>query len=200
MQKKDTPTRRKSSRGSKVARKMTDDLKPYRQQSERILAMLFDDEGTPPFIRDLLFEMLNELESETQVFWNHRQVAAVALPIMLQTAHAQGTDFFAERSEIFSAAAFNLRQQIENPYPPAETRDEYTRLYDELEADAAALSRILNSPRVPESIKGDLADTVIELVKHPVHDPAVLRVAYPLAVLDAMKKEKAEAEGSVGGE
>ncbi len=194
-----TPALRKSSRGSKTSKpknKQPDPLKPFRKQSKQILTML-DDESTPAFIRDLLYEMLNELESETQVFWNHREVSAVALPIMLQTAHAQGTDFFAERSEIFSAAAFNLRQQIENPYPPAEPRDEYARYYDELEADAAALSRILNSPRVPDSIQSALSDAVCELIPHPVTNPAVMRVAYPLAVSEAMKKKK---EGSAVNE
>ncbi len=131
--------------------------------------------------------MLNELETETQIFWNCREVAAVTIPRMLKAADEQGIDFFAERSEIFSAAAFNLRQRVEHPDTPPSKSE---RLQDELEADAAALSRILNSPRVPDSIQSALSDVVCEFLPHPVTDPAVMRIAYPLAVVSAIKTEK----------
>jgi len=199
MQMKDTPARRKSSRGSKAASKKTDELHKYRQQAAPIINALFDDDTTPPFIRDLLDEMLTELESATQVFWNHREIAVVALPLMLSEAHRQGIDFFSERSEIFDNAVINLHQRTQSKMD-APTRSESDQLFIELEADAAAVSRILNSPRVPDVIKNDLADRVCELVQHPISDPAVMRVAYPLAVLDLMNKEKAKAEGSAGGE
>jgi len=190
MRNKNTPARRKGSSKTKTP----DPLKPFRAQSERILAMLFDDDGTPDFIRDLLDEMLTELESATQVFWNRREIAAVALPLMLQEADRLGIDFFAARSEIFDNAAINLHQRAESRMD-VPTRSESDQLFIELEADADALSRILNSPRVPVAIKNDLADRVCELDIHPIHNPASFRVAYPLAVLESIKKEK---EGSAG--
>ncbi len=195
MQTQDTPAPRKGSSKNKKP----DPLKPYRTQSEQILAMLFDDESTPAFIRDLLNEMLSELESAAQVFWNDRRIAAVALPLMLQEAARQGIDFFATRSEIFSTAAYNLHQRAENPYPP-QPRDESEMLSDALEADAAAIYRILHSPHIPEMVKRDLGDRVCELDLHPTDNAAVFRIAWPLAVLTAMKEEKAEAEGSASDE
>ncbi len=188
------PKNRPAPRKVSTKKKQLDTLKPFRQQSERIIGMLFDDESTPPFLRDLLFEMLNELETETQIFWNCREVAAVAVPRMLKAAQEQGLDFFAERSEIFNAAAYNIRQRAENPYP-SPSPSESERLHDELEADAAALSRLLKSPHVPHAIQTALSDTVCEFISHPVSDPAVMRVAYPHAVLDAMKTAK-ERSGS----
>jgi hypothetical protein len=186
MPKKDTPALRKVS----TKKKQPDPLKPFRQQSERILALCFDDDSTPDFIRDLTFEMLSELEGETQVYWNRREIAAVAIPRMLKAAHEQGIDFFSERSEIFNAAAFNLRQRADSRItaPPSESE----QLQDEMEADAAAIIRILHSPHVPEMVKRDLGDRVCELDLHPTDNAAVFRVAWPLAVLKAMKQEKEE--------
>lgn len=139
--------------------------------------------------------MLSELESETQVYWNRREIAAVVLPFMLEEADRQGIDFFAEHSEIFSAAADNLRQRAMHPYPP--TLSDSEQLQGELEADADAISRILHSPRVPADIKNDLWDRVCELNIHPTGNADVFRVAYPLAVLELMDEEN---EGSAGNE
>ncbi len=183
---KNSSTPRKVS----TKKKQADLLKPFRQQSERILAMCFDDPATPAFVRNLVFEMLSELESETQVYWNRREIAAIALPYMLEAAHHQGIDFFAESSEIFSAAAYNLRQRAEYPYPA--THSETESLSDELEADAAAIFRVLNSPHVPEDVRRDLGDRVCELDLHPTGNAAIFRVAWPLAVLKAMQEEKEE--------
>jgi hypothetical protein len=179
----------KNARKVSTKKKQPDPLKPYRAQSERILAMLFDDDSTPAFMRDLLSEMLSELESETQVYWNRREIAAIALPYMLEEAHAKGIDFFSERSEIFSAAAYNLRQRIEHPDAPP---SEFEVVSDAMEADAAAIYRILHSPHIPEMVKRDLGDRVCELDLHPIDNAAVFRVAWPLAVLKAMKEEKEE--------
>ena len=182
---KNRPAPRKVS----TKKKQPDPLKPFRQQSERVLALCFDD-STPAFIRDLTFEMLTELETEVQVYWNRREIAAIALPLMLEAAHEQGIDFFAERSEIFSNAAYNIRQRVEHPDTP--TPSESEMLSDALEADAAAIYRILHSPHIPEMVKRDLGDRVCELDLHPTDNAAVFRVAWPLAVLKATKEETRE--------
>ncbi len=63
-----------------------------------------------------------------------------------------------------------------------------------IEADAAALSRIMLSPRTPQAIRTALGDALAEFLDLISQEqPDVLRARYPLAVLKAEADEKAEA-------
>lgn len=101
MHKKDTPTRHKTST-------KTDPLKPYKQDAQKIIALLFDDDGTPGFVTDLLEEWLTELEGRTQVFWNRREIAAVALPLMFQAADEMGIDYMSQSASVVRDAIANV--------------------------------------------------------------------------------------------
>ncbi len=91
MQNKNTPKRKNSS-------KKTNPLAPYRDQARRFIRLYFD-EGTPDFVHDLLSSWYNNLENKTQVFWNYREVAEIALPLMLQKAAAMGIDLESRDSD-----------------------------------------------------------------------------------------------------
>lgn len=186
MQKKDTPTRRKGSSQKR------DPLAPYRQQADHVIAMMYDDEATPDFIIDLLEEWLSELESTTQVFWNRREIAVVAFPLMFQAAAESGIDYMARGNEEITTAMHNLRsrREAENPSPAALAVNQIDQERREVEADADAIARIVNSPRVPESIKEVLHARVLEITDDVDSAPEVLRVQWPLALRHAAEREK----------
>ncbi len=187
MQRKDTPVKAKRSSQKR------DPLAPYRQQANRIIAMMYADESTPDFIIDLLEEWLSELESTTQVFWNRREIAVVALPLMFQAAAEMGIDYMARGNEEITTAMSNLhtRREAANESPAALALNQIDQERREVEADADAIARIVNSPRVPEAIKEALHARVLEIMDDVDSAPEVLRVQWPLALRHAAKRAKA---------
>lgn len=77
----DTPSKKKP--------RQPDPLKLYRKDAKQIISLIYEQD-TPDFILDVLQGWLTELENETQVFWNHRAILEVALPLMLQAADQMG--------------------------------------------------------------------------------------------------------------
>ncbi len=192
-QKKDTKTKAISS----SKRRKVDSLAPYRKQARTFIDLYFGD-GTPDFMRDLLSEWYSHLEEQTQVFWNDRRVAEIALPLMLEAADDMGIDVDATCSDFMSEVAGSWSSGIErkvDPYGDNEPLTERQELMRELEKDAEALARIMNSPHIPVEIQNALGDPLGDLAA-PLHkNPDVLRVQYPLAMLKYMKEE-AEAAGN----
>ncbi len=184
-------TKNKTARTRKASTKH-DPLAPYRRHADHIIAMMYDDEATPDFVIDLLEEWLSELESTTQVFWNRREIAVVALPLMFQAAAERGIDYMARGNEEITTAMYNLhsRREAENPSPAALAVNQFDQAQREVEADADAIARIVNSPRVPKSIKDALHARVLELTDDVDSAPEVLRVQWPLALRRAAEREK----------
>ncbi len=182
MQKKSKPTPKKKQ----------DLFNKYRKQAAPLIRMLFDTaDDAPAFMRDQLFELLTALEGETQVFWNVKEIAAVAIPLMLQAADKQGIDWQGEHSPFVVRTLGGLyRRRIDcrddlNYTPP---EDEDARLRAELLLDAQAIAHLLNSPTVPESIKSKLCDRTLEAMDGHQLDPEVIRVQYPRALLASIKE------------
>ena len=166
--------------------KSRDRLAPYREQSQPIIRLLFGD-NTPDFIRDLTYEWLSQLENETQVFYNVREIAEVSIPLMLQRADEMGIDAGCSHSDFVEAVAAawhnNIaisRQHVEETSFPV---DEGEALRREVEWDAAAIARILNSPHVPPHLKANFSEQVLEYTNELNEAPEVIKVQYPLAVM-----------------
>lgn len=188
MQKKNTS---KTSKGSN----QPDPLAKYRAQAAPLLRIMFDkSDGTPDFMRDEVYEILTELENATQVFWNTREIAEVAVPLMLQATDQMGINWQDHDSAFVTEALgdlYNRRRKYERPHPD-ESRDE---LREELEADAEAIARIMHSPHVPASLKNNLGDVLTEILNECLStEPEVLRMTYPLAVMRRKKEEEADGE------
>jgi hypothetical protein len=185
---KNTPTRAKSSTSS---RKKTDPPK-YRKLAAPLIRIMFDDDDdTPAFVRSEVTELLTELENSTQVFWNERAIAEVAIPLMLQTAEAMGIDWQGAGSHFVTEALGGMYRRMRDcsdvpQYEPPE--DEDTQLKAELLLDAQAIAHLLNSPTVPESIKSKLCDRTLEAMDGHQLDPEVIRVQYPRALLASIKE------------
>jgi hypothetical protein len=90
MQKKNTPK-------AKTNTTKRDPLAPYREQSKRFIKLYFGKD-TPEFLHDVLASWYTQLESITQVFWNHKEIAEVALPLMLREAARRGIDVESSKS------------------------------------------------------------------------------------------------------
>ncbi len=187
MQKKTKPTPKKKQ----------DPLVKYRKLAAPLIRIMFDDDDTPAFVRSEVTELLTELENSTQVFWNERAIAEVAIPLMLQTAEAMGVDWQGAGSHFVTEALGGMYRRMRDcsdvpQYEPPE--DEDAQLKAELLLDAQAIAHLLNSPHVPESIKGKLCDRVLEAMDGHAVDPEVIRVQYPLAMLASIKElEKGDA-------
>ncbi len=176
-QKKDTPRKAKSST-------MRDPLAPYKEQARTFINLYFGN-STPEFVRDLLKQWYTELESTTQVFWNDKSIAEIALPLMLKKAAAMGVDVENMRTDFMT----DVVGTWESFNTPRGGHDEETDqpsgrgvLQSELEKDAIALARILNSPYVPFRVKAALSDEIAEHTARFTHHPAVLKVAYSLGI------------------
>jgi hypothetical protein len=175
MQKKNTstPTKRKAK---------TDGLAPYREQA-RIFINLFFSNKTPAFLRDLLQEWYTELESLTQVFWNDRRIAEIALPLMLKKAADLRIDVEALDTGFMYdvACGFTPTRDNSQHMDDSELSEPY-KLHRDLELDAEAVTRLITSPRVPESIKEKLVDRFLEFTDEHSLAPEVIRAKYLLAV------------------
>jgi len=174
MRKDSTPKRRTS------AKKTTTTDHPQ-QQARRFIKLYFGKD-TPKLVRDLLQSWLTQLENRTQCFWNHREIAEVALPLMLRKAERMGIDVEGPESPLCIDAlneSLTLNES-QTEYEPPSDRE---RLISELEADAEALARIINSPRTPERIKGLLSDALLEVTDGFNFAPDVIRKQYTLALL-----------------
>lgn len=71
--------------------KARDPLAPYHKQAETFLRLYFGKE-TPAYVRDLLASWLTELEDDTQMLFNNREILTVAVPLMLREADRMGID------------------------------------------------------------------------------------------------------------
>ncbi len=193
MQKENT----KSKAVTSSKRRKVDSLPPYEKQARSFIDLYFGDD-TPSFVRDLLSEWYSRLEEQTQVFWNDRRIAEIALPLMLEAADNMGIDVDATCSDFMSEVAGSWSSGIERKvdrYGDNEPLTERQELMRELEKDAEAISRIMNSPHIPAEIHNALCDPLGNLAA-PLHrNPDVLRVQYPLAMLKYMKEE-AESESN----
>jgi hypothetical protein len=189
MRKQNTPAKAKSST---PRRKKTDPLTKYRKLAAPLIRMLFDTaDDAPAFMRDQLFELLTDLESETQVFWNVKEIAVVAIPLMLQAADKRGIDWQDARSPFIVRTLRGMYNcyfddNDDLNYTPPE--DEDAKLKAELLLDAQAIAHLLNSPTVPESIKSKLCDRTLEAMDGHAIDPEVIRVQYPRALLASIKE------------
>lgn len=182
MQKKDTPTRRKGS-----------SQKPdqYTEQA-RIYLSLYFNARTPALVRDVISSWITQLESATQVLFNDQDVLAVALPKMLKRAAQLGVAV----DDLEHGIALNaLRESVsvEETGRALKDDDAITACYiltDEIEQDAAAIARIVNSPRIPDSIKVPFHSSVLEITDAVDSAPEVMRVQWPLALRDLAAHEK----------
>jgi hypothetical protein len=192
MQKKSKPTPKKKQ----------DPLAPYHAQARQLIELYFNPK-TPAFIEDLLSSFFTRLETETQIFWNRRDVLEIVLPLWLQYEDRDDLSILSAKHPICISALHeslscnSSREEEADHLSPA--LGDYHRLQSELEGDAAAIARILSSPHTPTDIKNKLGDVLNDLMNetNTSHESsAVLSVAYPLAVRAAMR----EAEGSAGDE
>jgi hypothetical protein len=177
--------------------KKRDPLARYRKQSDIIIKMLFDDDDTPDFIQDLLTDWLTELENQTQVFYNHREIAVVALPLMLKAADEMELKPMSQGSPVFLDAIASLhgRREVDRSERLEEILNTPERqLRRELEKDAEAIARIINSPHVPDSIKNAVSEFTLEITDSVNEHPAVIRVQYPLAILSQTTGEEKDGE------
>jgi hypothetical protein len=197
---------KKNTSKQKTTATKTDSLAKYRAQAAPIIRILFDvNDDTPDFARDELYQILSELENQTQVFWNTREIAEVAIPWVLRAADQQGIDWQDHNSPFVIEALgykhktrldalWEERQQTREPEATSTPRN----LQPELEKDAEALARLLNSPYVPEEIKDDLANRFLEFTDDFNLAPEVIKAQYPLAVLKL--RQESEPEGGARDE
>lgn len=120
------------------------------------------------------------MESETQVFWNKREVLETALPLMLRAAHAQGLDVDNPESELCLDAlreSISLHKQREPSDEPAPRGDVETR----------AVFDLLLNPYIDEHFK----DSVLGILDkaNPYHCFEVFRVAWPIALAKLAEEE-----------
>jgi hypothetical protein len=197
MQKKSKPARTKKQ----------DPLAPYRKQAAPIIRILFDeDDDTPDFVVNELQEILTDLESATQVFWNTKEIAVVAIPLMLQAADRRGIDIFNSHSSFVSQSLGGMyRRDCADDVPEL---SDFRRLQSDLEADAEAMSRVIRSPHTPTHIVELLTDAVNDVVynadaessRAQIHyAPDVLRASYSNTIRTQMREaELQEVEGRAG--
>ncbi len=180
MQKNSTPKRRRAPKKTTTA---TD---RFQQQSQKFIRLYFGP-GTPDFVRDLLADWYTELESVTQTFWNDRRIAEIAVPLMLKKAADMGIDVESIDTRFMARIAATWSNQLQD-YDEL-PRSEPNGLLADLQVDAAAISRILNSATVPEEIKHHLAVRVHELMDSQSEAPEVIKAQYPLAMIKHLQAE-----------
>jgi hypothetical protein len=168
-----------------------DPLAPFREQAEPIIRLYFSD-STPGFVRDLLSSWLSEIENETQVFWNRREILTVALPLMLREADAQGLDVLSRDGGFYLSALRDAAGCIESGIEHKREPTEREVLERELERDAAALARLLNSPHVPKQFKNDLGEIYMSFTTELSEAEDVVKAAWPVAVRASIEKKGGE--------
>jgi hypothetical protein len=176
-----------TSKRQRAPKKTAPTTDRYQLQAQRFIKLYFGRD-TPAFVRDLLQSWLTQLESRTQVFFNHREIAEVALPLMLRKAERMGIDVENPESSLCIDALHESTTLNESQaeYEPPSVAE---RLVSELEADAEAIARIINSPRTPERIKGALSDALLEVTDGFNFAPDVIRAQYSLAVLNDLRAQ-----------
>jgi hypothetical protein len=195
---------------SKKRQGKRDPLAPYRPQAQRIIKLYFGKD-TPDFVRDLLGSFLNNMENETQVFWNKKEIREVALPLMLRELDRNGVDLEDIESRYSSAALSAFHDSLDctdtgGEYPftahgmvnsESGEKSEDEKLLDELLVDAQAISRIVHSKHTPPLLRSRLLESLDE-IRIADDAPEVIRVAYPLAVLRLQEAEGATTEATTG--
>ncbi len=158
-----------------------DALAPYRAQAA-IFIRLYFGKDTPAFLRDVLASWYTQLETASQVFWNYREIAEIALPIMLREADRRGIDIESPGSGLcLDALRESLAMRDERGERTPEP-SEAQMLQREAQLDAEAIARIIDSPRVPDSIKEKLIDRFFEFTDDHSLAPEVIRAKFLLAV------------------
>jgi hypothetical protein len=190
MQKHSTSKVSRSSK--KTAPKKTrqpDPLKAYKADAKQIISLIYEQD-TPKFILDILQEWLTGLENETQVFWNHRPILEIALPLMLREADESGIDYLGSDSRFNVAILQTVAAEQRDRRELREETTEEEILYREIQRDAEAIARIIKSPRVPEEIKVDLSNRFFEEAGSFSLAPEVIREQWTLAALKFCAEEK----------
>jgi hypothetical protein len=190
------------SKGKKKQSK-SDPLTLYKRDAKQIISMLYEQD-TPDFILDVLQGWLTELENTTQVFWNHRQILEVALPLMLQAADEMGIDYLDKDSNfnfnVAQTVAAELRDSRDYKLSCNEEPTELDIVRREIEADAEALARILNSSRVPDAIKTPLEEAYLIFADDFNIAPATVRAQYARAALENYMSRESNERATTGTE
>jgi hypothetical protein len=163
----------------------------YQEQARRFIRLYFNP-NTPAFIHDLLSQWYTDLETLTQVFWNHKSIAEVALPIMLREADERGIDVEALDTGFMSDVVSGYKTSVDGYREPNEPRSDFHSEQAVLERDAHALAHILNSPRIPVEVRNNLAEAIQGYISDLNDDAEYIQAAWPLAML----KKAAEGSGS----
>lgn len=191
-QKQNTKIKAVSSSNSRKA----DPLAKYRKQARTFIDLYFGA-STPDFVHDLLSEWYSQLENETQVFWNDRRIAEIAVPLMLKKAADMGIDAAATCSDFMFDTVDAWRDSVLHKTDYYGDDKEHTRkptedeiLQAELEKDAEAIARITHSPHIPTSFKNRFTEAVTEITNQASDAPEVIRAQWPLAITRVMKEEQ----------
>lgn len=192
-QNKNTKIKAVSSSNSRKA----DPLDKYRAQARTFIDLYFGDD-TPPFVRDLLSEWYSQLENQTQVFWNDRRIAEIALPLMLKKATDMGVDVETLHSCFMSDVVKSWSGSVKGN-GGADTyegmRSAEKLLQQEFEKDAEAFARLLHSEHVPVEVRNNLGDMLSTYTAAFYDSPEALKVSYPLAMQKYWDEEEEEVEG-----
>ena len=159
-----------------------DPLAKYKAQAAPLIRIMFDDDDdTPDFMRDELYEILSDVENQTQVFWNVREIAEVAIPLMLQAADEMGVDWQDHNSpfivESLGSAYLLKREELweeRHKRHDTEAESESRKLQAELEKDAEALSRIIDSKYTDKQLRSAILNELDEILTGTNDDAPVL--------------------------
>lgn len=184
-------TAKKSTKKPSARKQPTTIPRRFKQRADEIARLYFDPQ-TPDFIRDVIGSWLTQLENELQIFWNHPDVMRAALPLMLQKAEAVGLDAESAGSSITLDALHETVGVEETRRAISGPRSERDTLREELEADAAALARLLNSPYFPADIKHQLGSAVLELTDGFNEHAEVIKTQWPLAMRNRIAEKSGE--------
>jgi hypothetical protein len=158
----------------------------YREQARRFIALYFNPK-TPAIVRELLSQWYTQLESETQIFWNDKHVAEVAIPIMLREAARLGVDVEDKEGYFCMTAVRETYDYLKDCREHAEEKSsepsEKQALQHQLMRDAEAIDRLINSGRTPERLRRAMCDALDEIQTGTHDNVDVLRASYPLAVM-----------------
>jgi hypothetical protein len=176
--------------GTSKASTKRDPLAPYREQARTFINLYFND-NTPDFVRDVLTSWLTNLESQTQVFWNHRDILEVALPLMLEKADRMGVDVEDRHSEFCLESLYDslgLNDEEGRFKPEMRERTIEEKLQEELARDGEAIARLLKSSHTPANVRDALSDALADVIASADSDsPEFLKTVYPLAVLQPVQ-------------
>jgi hypothetical protein len=108
---------------------------------------------------------------------------------MLREADRRGIDVEDPKSDL-CLEAFEESVGMNNSYDVDEPRSERDALQQELEKDADAIARILNSPHTPEEIRDNLANRFLEFTEAENFTPEVTEAKYLAAMMSDKKQDK----------